>query len=584
MAAPRKRTIIPGSEKKPLPHARVTGAVDPNERIEVTVILRPRTGAGARAAKAAASDEMTRATKLPARRSYLTREAFAAARGAAPDDVEKVERFARDHNLTVVETSLPKRSIRLAGTIQDLTAAFRPNLKKAKIGARTIRMRTGGLSVPHDLVQIIVAVLGFDNRPAATPHLRFIGGTPTAGSRKVRGSGKTARSKAAKRAVALNAPDGSFTPVEVAKLYNFPAGLNGNGQCIAIVELNDFDTGVAGVPHPISTGFTLRDLKAYFTSLGLPMPEVTAVGVGSDGGVGANLPGKDPNADGEVMLDIEVAGAVAPKAKIAVYFALNTDNGFLSAVNTALHDNVRKPSVISISWGSTEELNTPQALKAFNLALEDAAALGATVCCSSGDDGSSDIRKPSERDGKPHVDFPASSPFALACGGTKLLGSGTAIASEVVWNQGNGGTGGGVSNFFARPRYQAKAKVPKSPKGKAGRGVPDVAGDADPNTGYQVTLVGGEKEVIGGTSAVSPLWAGLIALVNQKLAKLGKPAAGFLNPVLFKVSPASGVFHDIVTGTNDIEGLGKYRARKGWDACTGLGTPDGAKLLAALGG
>jgi kumamolisin len=278
MAAPRKRTTIPGSEKKPLPNARVTGAVDPNERIEVTVILRPRTGAGARASKAAASDEMMRAAKLPARRSYLTREAFAAARGAAPDDVEKVERFAREHNLTVVEASLPKRSIRLAGTIQDLTAAFRPILKKAKIGARTIRTRTGGLSVPQDLAPIIVAVLGFDNRPAATPHLRFLGATPTAGGPKVRGNGKRAKYTAAKRAVAHNAPDGSFTPVEVAKLYKFPAGLNGNGQCIAIVELNDFDTSAANVPHPISTGFKLSDLKAYFTSLGSPTPEVTAVG------------------------------------------------------------------------------------------------------------------------------------------------------------------------------------------------------------------------------------------------------------------------------------------------------------------
>ena len=338
------------------------------------------------------------------------------------------------------------------------------------------------------------------------------------------------------------------------------------------------------MPHPISTGFSLTDLKAYFTSLGLPTPDVTAVGVASDGGVGANLPGPDPNADGEVMLDIEVAGAVAPKAEIAVYFAFNTDNGFLAAVNTALHDNVRKPSVISISWGSTEDLNTAQALNAFDLVLQDAAALGVTVCCSSGDDGSSDIRKPNERDGEPHVDFPASSPFALACGGTNLLGSGTAISSEVVWNQGNGGTGGGVSNHFARPPYQAKAKVPKSPKGKVGRGVPDVAGDADPNTGYQVRLVGGQSEVIGGTSAVSPLWAGLIALVNQRLAKLGKPPAGFVNTVLFSVLPAAGVFHDIVTGNNDIEGIGKYKAGKGWDACTGLGTPDGTKLLAALGG
>ena len=423
MAASQKRTIVAGSEKKALPHAKVTGALDPNERIEVTVILRPRSGAGSRTAKAAANQAMTQALALPERRAYLTRETFAAARGAAPDDVEKVESFARDHNLTVVEASIAKRSIRLTGTIQDLTAAFRPNLKQAKLGARTVRTRTGGISVPQSLAPIVVAVLGFDNRPAASPHIRFLGGpgavrAPKNGARAA-GSGNGA----ARRAVARNAPNGSFTPPQVAKLYNFPAGLDGSGQCIAIVELNDFDANAAGVPHPISTGFSLTDLKAYFTSLGLRTPDVTAVGVASDGGVGANLPGPDPNADGEVMLDIEVAGAVAPGAQIAVYLGLNTDNGFLASVNTALHDNVRKPSVISISWGSTEDLNTVQALNAFDLVLQDAAALGVTVCCSSGDDGSSDIRKPSERDGKPHVDFPASSPFALACGGTKLLGS-----------------------------------------------------------------------------------------------------------------------------------------------------------------
>ena len=584
MAASQKRTVVAGSEKKALPDAKVTGAPDPNERIEVTVILRPRSGAGSRIAKAAANQAMTQALELPERRAYLTRETFAAARGAAPDDVEKVESFARDHNLTVVEASIAKRSIRLTGTIQDLTAAFRPNLTQAKIGGRTVRTRTGGISVPQSLAPIVVAVLGFDNRPAASPHIRFLGGpgavrAPKDGARAAGFmNGKT------KRAVPRNAPNGSFTPPEVAKLYNFPAGLDGTGQCIAIVELNDFDANAPGVPHPISTGFSLTDLKAYFTSLGLRTPDVTAVGVASDGGVGANLPGPDPNADGEVMLDIEVAGAVAPGAKIAVYFGLNTDNGFLAAVNTALHDNVRKPSVISISWGSTEDLNTVQALNAFDLVLQDAAALGVTVCCSSGDDGSSDIRKPSERDGKPHVDFPASSPFALACGGTKLLGTGAAIASEVVWNQGSGGTGGGVSNHFGRPLYQAKAKVPKSPNGKVGRGVPDVAGDADPNTGYQVRLVGGQTEVIGGTSAVSPLWAGLIALVNQRLAKVGKPPAGFVNPLLFSVLPGAGVFRDIVSGNNDIEGIGKYKAAKGWDACTGLGTPDGTKLLGALGG
>ena len=227
MAVSRKRTTIPGSEKKALPNAKVTGAVDPNERIEVTVILRPRTGAGSRTSKAGASEAMKSALEVPERRAYLTREAFAAERGAAPDDVEKVESFAREHNLTVVETGIAKRSIRLAGTIQDLTDAFRPNLKKSKIGARTVRTRTGGISVPQSLAQIVVAVLGFDNRPAATPHVRFLGGTPLALGPKALAKAKAARKGAAKRAVAHNAPNGSFTPPEVAKLYNFPAGLNG---------------------------------------------------------------------------------------------------------------------------------------------------------------------------------------------------------------------------------------------------------------------------------------------------------------------------------------------------------------------
>ena len=186
------------------------------------------------------------------------------------------------------------------------------------------------------------------NRPAARPHCRFTGGTTAQRGPKATSATKGGKKAGAKKAVAHNAPNGSFTPIEVAHLYNFPAGLDGTGQCIAIIELNDFDPNAPHL-HPISTGFTRNDLKAYFTSLGLPTPDVTAVGVASDGSVGANVPGVDSNADGEVMLDIEVAGAVAPKAKIAVYFALNTDNGFLAAFNAALHDDVRKPSVISIN-------------------------------------------------------------------------------------------------------------------------------------------------------------------------------------------------------------------------------------------
>jgi kumamolisin len=282
------------------------------------------------------------------------------------------------------------------------------------------------------------------------------------------------------------------------------------------------------------------------------------------------------------MLDIEVAGAVAPEARIVVYFAPNTDAGFLDAIATAIHDASNHPSVISISWGGPEAAWTTQAMQAMDQAFQDAAALGVTVCCAAGDDGSSDIRDPQQDDGRLHADFPASSPYALACGGTRLQGSGSTISSEVAWNEGrNGGaTGGGVSDVFPLPSWQASAHVPPSgnPGRHTGRGLPDVAGDADPVTGY-VIQVDGQQGIIGGTSAVAPLWAGLVALINQRLGH----AVGYLNPILYRLPATAGAFHGITTGNNDITGHhGPYPAGPGWDACTGWGSPDGAKLLQAL--
>jgi kumamolisin len=369
-------------------------------------------------------------------------------------------------------------------------------------------------------------------------------------------------------------------------LYNFPTGLDGSGQTIAIIELNT--TNKAG---KLGTGFDTGDLTAYFKKLKIPLPDVTAVSVDK----GANLPNIDPDSDGEVMLDIEVAGAIAPKAKIAVYFAPNTDKGFIDAISAAVHDNVRKPSVVSISWGGVEDppYTTAQSRAATNKILQDAAALGVTVCCASGDDGSADLPLTDDqgnplRDGKAHVDFPSSSPFALACGGTRLLSGANGAPVDSVWNDGDSGPngssgsgGGGVSNYFDKPDYQSGVNVPKSPKGKSGRGVPDVSGDADPVTGY-VVRVGGKKQTYGGTSAVAPLWAGLVALINQRLAANGKPPCGFINPILYQ-SPAA--LRDVTVGDNDIDGtLGKYQASSGWDACSGLGTPDGTRVMKLLGG
>jgi kumamolisin len=269
------------------------------------------------------------------------------------------------------------------------------------------------------------------------------------------------------------------------------------------------------------------------------------------------------------MLDIEVAGAVAPGAKVVVYFAPNTDQGFIDAISTAVHDSTNKPSVISISWGGPESSWTQQSITALDQACQSAAALGITITVASGDNGSGD----GVTDGANHVDFPASSPHVLACGGTKLVASGSTISSETVWNEeasNEGATGGGVSTVFPLPTWQANSNVPLAGT-FAGRGVPDVAGDADPSTGYTVR-VDGQALVIGGTSAVAPLWAGLIALSNAQ----NKTTAGFLQPTIY-AAKAAPAFRDITSGNN-----GAFTAGLGWDACTGLGSPIGTALIPLL--
>jgi kumamolisin len=316
-------------------------------------------------------------------------------------------------------------------------------------------------------------------------------------------------------------------------------------------------------------GERAADLQTYFAALGVGSgPTVTVVSV--DHGTDAPT-GDQTGPDGEVMLDIEVVGAIAPNASIAVYFAPNTDAGFLDAITTAIHDSTNTPSVISISWGGPESSWTAQSMTAFDAAFQAAASMGITVCAASGDNGSSD----GVPDGEDHVDFPASSPYVLACGGTSIQVSQSAIASESVWNDGDqgGAGGGGVSGFFQLPPWQEGLQVTQTSGGAAPltmRGVPDVCGDADPETGYDVRIDGTDT-VIGGTSAVAPLWAGLIARIN---AAKGSPV-GYLNPTLYATP---GAFVDIVNGNN-----GDYQATAGWDCCTGLGRPDGGQIAALFG-
>jgi kumamolisin len=514
------RKSLKGSERAPLAGARSTGKADPHERLEVTVLLRH-----------AAADELHKhVAKIATGDSsvqHLSREEFARRHGADAADLAAVRRFAGEHGLTVVHENPAARSVVLAGTVANFNSAFGVDLEYFEHDKGSYRGRIGPITLPADVAPAIEAVLGLDDRPVAVPHFRL--------------HPQEALTPAAQ-------PAGGFAPTQLANLYAFPKG-TGAGETIAIIELGG--------------GYRSDDLKTYFAEVSVPAPKVLAASVDH----AKNRPsGNASGPDGEVMLDIEVAGAIAPQARIVVYFAPNTDAGFLDAINAAVHDGVNKPSVVSISWGGPESAWTVQSLKAYDQAFQNAAAMGVTVCVASGDNGSSD----GVGDGTDHVDFPASSPHVLACGGTSLQASAGTIASESVWNDGaNGGaTGGGVSTFFARPAWQsglAAARVRGAKRALDHRGVPDVAGNADPQTGYHVR-VDGTEAVFGGTSAVAPLWAGLIARINGAKGR----SVGLINPKLYQNRTA---LHDITQGNN-----GDFAAASGWDACTGLGTPNGERI------
>ncbi|WP_332852057.1 S53 family peptidase [Duganella sp. S19_KUP01_CR8] len=519
MATTSNPHIIPGSGQLALQGAVALGPVADEQTIEITVRLRAAPDRAPLDLQAATADTQ------PVGRQYLSREQFAQAHGASDADIAKVEAFATQRGMAVISSNAAQRRVVLAGTAAQMNGAFGVQLEEYEYPDGSYRGRIGELSVPDALAGVVEGVFGLDDRPVATPKFQ-----------RLQADGFAS-------AAAANI---AFSPPQLAQLYNFPQGLDGSGQCIGIIELG-------GGSRP-------RDLRIYFGELGLPVPRVRSISVDH----AKNRPTTANSADGEVMLDIEVAGAVAPGALIAVYYAPNTERGFLDAITAAVHDAVNKPSVISISWGAPESAWTGQAMTAFEQAFADAAAMGVTILCAAGDNGSTD----GVSDGAQHVDFPASAPHALACGGTRVMLQDGGQAVETVWNSGpNSATGGGYSSFFGRPDYQQGVV-----NGHAARGVPDVAGDADPASGYKVR-VDGQNLVFGGTSAVAPLWAGLLALINQRL---GRPV-GFLHPLLYGSLQGRGVTRDVTDGNN-----GAQQAVPGWDACTGWGCPDGEKLLQAL--
>ena len=523
-------TLYPlkGSARQPMPGARAVGKADPAEQLQVSMFLRSRDGTGL-------TELMKKLAKRENTGRHLSREEFAQRFGADNADIAAVEKFASAHGLTIVQEHPGQRTVKLAGTVARFNAAFGVDLQRFEYPGGSYRGYLGPVQMPDQLHDPVEAVLGLDNRPAAEPQFR----------------------------VRARADDGmSFTPIEIAGFYDFPPGI-GQGECVGIVELGG--------------GARADDLEIYFSGLGInPLPTVSLLSV--DGAVNDPMPHDPQQPDHEVMLDIEVVGAIAPGARLAVYFAPNTDAGFVDCVTTAIHDTNNHPSVVSISWAKAELLWGAQAMTAMDLAFQAAAAMGITVCVATGDFGSS----AGLTDGSDHVEFPASSPHVLACGGTALVPSGTNFA-EVVWNDAQAeptpqtpATGGGVSVVFPVPAWQNGLQFTRSAAGSnpaplLNRGVPDVSGDADPNVSGWKVRVDGANIILGGTSAVAPLWAALVARINAAKGS----SIGFINPQLY-ASPSA--MRDIMIGDN-----GSFKATQGWDACTGFGSPNGAAVAALFG-
>ncbi|WP_420065419.1 S53 family peptidase [Pectobacterium colocasium] len=518
--------LLKGSERGNIADAAYRERCDVNESVRVMLVLRFTTPDEEYYAELHDSID-PQFGGINANRP-LSRADYARKFSADEADIEHVRAFARHHRLSIEREHAASRTVFLTGTVGQMEQAFRVSLARYDHKHGTFRGRAGGIYLPEYLQGVVIAVLGLDERLATSSCLHI----------------NETFSNAAKR------PSG-YTPLELAEFYHFPEH-DGAGKCIGIIALGG--------------GYRLPQLEHYFKRMGINPPQVVDVCVGGARNAPASSEGDKAVSpiDIEVQMDIEIAGALAPAANIVVYFAPNTDAGFLEAINAAVHDEKNAPSVISISWGSSESQWTAQSLQVYNQSFQTAAALGITVCVASGDRGS--------KDGEPHglhVDFPASSPYVLACGGTHLQKT----REETTWHSRDGSaTGGGVSQHFTLPNWQLGLSLVDKYGGHhplQHRGVPDVSGHADPETGYLVE-VNGREGVVGGTSAVAPLWAGLLV----RMLALTHSASLFIPPLLYRNRHSC---KDIVRGNN-----GAFVASEGWDACTGLGAPDGMKLLSLL--
>jgi kumamolisin len=527
-------TPLAGSRRRPLPGAVATSRANAHAVFEVTVKVRRKKPLPALTG---------RPTKV------MTRAQLRDTYGASQADIDTVVRALGTYGLTPVNSSTATRTVRLRGTVAAMESAFQVKLFNYSHPDGNYRGRVGEVHIPIALKDIVQGVFGLDNRRVAQR-----------------------RPKPPQNHQHSTSSQGSVSS-QFAAHYNFPAG-NGSGQAVGLLEFGG--------------GYFPSDLQMFCSMANIsPVPTVTPVSAD-----GTSTSSKD-GAEGEVMLDIEVVAGVCPAANIVVYFAAWSEQGWITNLDTAVQDETNNPGVLSVSWGSPEDTDiwTTAAMQQITETLNDAANIGVTVCVAAGDDGSSDA----DMDGQAHVDFPCSSPYALAVGGTTVTNM-AAGQPDIVWFEGdglradNGGsTGGGVSSVFPLPTWQSNINIPSVNSGAStGRIVPDIVANADWNASPYLLVVDGAAQPNGGTSAASPLVASLLTLINASRAAASQSRVGYITPVLYQASGSGGatvgsvVCTDVTSGNNDTATAGGYSAGPGYDAASGWGTPNGTALAQAL--
>jgi kumamolisin len=546
MPPPQDHTLLHGSEHPhPADHKHL-GPAAGTEHATVTLILRRRDDGP----KLRGLDDFAVGSGPPPK--PLSRAEFAAAHGADPKELDQVAAYARAHGLHIVETNQARRSVVVRGPIAALNQAFGITLCNYDSPHGRYRGHQGGVTLPQALTTIVESISGLDTRPVPA-----------------RRHAAVAQAAAASRDPPNTVP---LTPQIVAQLYAFPPG-DGAGQTIGIFEMP--------LRGATTSGYAAPDLARTMQAFGDNLPVPTPIDVTVDG------PGNAGVSDVETVLDITVASAIAPAAKIAVYFTSHTTQGVIHALQRMVHPGPGdpQPTILSISynWGADDKdaghFSEPEITQIDQL-FQDAANLGLTVLVSSGDTGACLASTTQAQ-----TNFPATEPWVIACGGTTIGAVDGADFVEYVWNDtwpdGAGATGGGVSARFPLPNYQNGVAVPpRNGTGTKGRGIPDIAGNASANSGYMLHLDGEARGPAAGTSAVAPLFAGLIARIN---GNLGHPV-GFINPILYSLAASAfrGVASPPGPVDNSYNGVAGYPAKPGWNPCTGLGSVKGTALQDGL--